>query len=199
MGRRVGALLLEFVEFSGNGLGVSLKAGGGVPVVFLECLGEAIAGRCQAAAYPPDGLVEGAAHGVHDLRVGVNRIQVMGGQGVEVELLAQVLEEVLLRPAREHGAGDLVQGHLWVRGYHGHLATVGETAPNLADGESVAQDDRLLGEVNGGSTGSGGSMDRHLKRAKIVLRPVLALEVLVPGDAGDAAPGQPLELMLSTE
>ena len=49
MGRRVGALLLEFVEFRGSGVGGSLKAGGGVLVVFLECLGEAIAGRCQAA------------------------------------------------------------------------------------------------------------------------------------------------------
>ena len=105
MGRCVGALLLEFVEFSGNGVGVSLKAGGGVPVVFLQCLGEAIAGRCQAAADLPDGLFEDAAHGVHDLCLGVKRSKVMGGQGVEVELLAHILEEVLLRPAREHGAG----------------------------------------------------------------------------------------------
>ena len=90
MGRCVGALLLEFVEFSGNGVGVSLKAGGGVPVAFLECLGEAIAGRCQAAADLPDGLVEDAAHGVHDLRVGIKRSKVMAGQGVEVELLAHI-------------------------------------------------------------------------------------------------------------
>ena len=36
-------------------------------------------------------------------------------------------------------------------------------------------------------------MDRYLKRVEVLLRPVLALEVLVPGDAGDAAPGQTLE------
>ena len=117
----------------------------------------------------------------------------MAGQGVEVELLAHILEEVLLRPAREHGAGNLDQGHLRVGGDHWHLATVGETAPDLADREPVAQDDRLLGEVNGGGTGSGGPMDRYLKGAEIVLRPVLTLEVLVPSDAGDAAPGQTLE------
>ena len=78
-------------------------------------------------------------------------------------------------------------------GDQGHLAPVGETAPNLADGEPVAQYDRLLGEVNSCGTGSSGSMDRYLKRAEVLLRPVLALEVLVPGNAGDAAPGQPLE------
>ena len=39
----------------------------------------------------PDGLFKGTAHGVDDLRVGVKRSKVMGGQGVEVELLAQVL------------------------------------------------------------------------------------------------------------
>ena len=117
----------------------------------------------------------------------------MAGQGVEVELLAHILEEVLLRPAREHGAGNLDQGHLRVGGDHWHLATVGETAPNLADREPVAQDDRLLGEVNGGGTGSSGPMDRYLKGAEILLRPVLALEVLVPSDAGDTAPGQTLE------
>ena len=131
MGRCVGTLLLELVKFRGKGVGGSLKAGGGVLVVFLQSLGETIVGRCQAAAHPPDGRFEGTAHGVHHLRVGVKRLQVMGGQRVEVELLAQVLEEVLLRPAREHGAGDLHQGHLWVGGDHWHLATVGETAPDL--------------------------------------------------------------------
>ena len=73
MGERVGTLLLELVKFRGKRVGVSVKAGGGVPVVFLEGLGETIAGRCQAAAYPSDGLFEGAAHGVHHLRVGVKR------------------------------------------------------------------------------------------------------------------------------
>ena len=132
MGRRVDALLLEHVQFSSKGLGVSCKAVGGVGVGFLLCRDETIADCCQTAANPPDGLFEGAAHGVHHLRVGVKRLQVMGGQSVEVELLAQVLEEVLLRPAREHGAGDLLQGHLWVGGDHRHLPTVGQTAESGA-------------------------------------------------------------------
>ena len=61
------------------------------------------------------------------------------------------LKKVLVRPAREPGAGDLVQGHLRVGGDHWHLATGGETAPDLADGEPVAQHPRFpVGEVNGG-------------------------------------------------
>ena len=163
-------------------------------MVFLEGLGETIAGRCQAAAYPPDGLFEGAAHGVHHLRVGVKRLQVMGGQRVEVELLAHILEEVLLRPAREHGAGNLDQGHLRVGGDHWHLATVGQTAPDLADREPVAQYYRFLGEVNGcRALVPAGPWISYFKGAEILLRPVLAREVLVPSDAGDAAPGQTLE------
>ena len=46
----------------------------------------------------------------------VKRLEVMAGQRVEVELLAQVPEEALRRPARGHGASDLPKGHLWVRG-----------------------------------------------------------------------------------
>ena len=46
----------------------------------------------------------------------VKRLKVMAGQRVEVELLAQVPEKALRRPARGHGASDLLQGHLCVRG-----------------------------------------------------------------------------------
>ena len=53
MGRGVGALVLEFVEFRGKRLGVSLNAGGGVSVVFQQGLGEAdcgpLPGGCVAA------------------------------------------------------------------------------------------------------------------------------------------------------
>ena len=54
MGEGVGTLLLELVEFRGQRVGVSRRAGGGVAVVLLEGLGETIAGRplpsgCEAA------------------------------------------------------------------------------------------------------------------------------------------------------
>ena len=95
VGRQAGTLLLEFVKLAGKRLGVSVKAGG-VAVGFQQGSGQAVAGRRQAAAHPPDGVFESAAHGIDHLRVGVKRLQVMGGQGVEVELFAQVLEKVLL-------------------------------------------------------------------------------------------------------
>ena len=47
----------------------------------------------------------------------------MGGQGVEVELLAQVLEEVLLRPARELGAAT------WSKGSCGWVVITGTWRP----------------------------------------------------------------------
>jgi len=94
MGGRVGVLLLELVKSCGQFLGVSLKARGAVPALFLAGLDEAVEGRCQAAAYPPDGLFEGAAHGVDHLCVGIKRLHVMGRQSVEVELLAQNLKKL---------------------------------------------------------------------------------------------------------
>ena len=63
----------------------------------------------------------------------------------------------------------------WVGGDHWHLATVGETAPDLADREPVAQYYRLLGEVNGCGTGSSGPMDQL---QEILLRPVLPCQVM---------------------
>ena len=115
--RAVGALLRELVKFGGKGVGVSLKAGGGVPVVFLQGFGEtrAVAKRLRMMVFSRAG-----ERGSRPARRG----QAAPGHGwaVEVELLAHYL----LRPAREHGAGNLDQGHLWV----GSDRTC-ETAPNL--------------------------------------------------------------------
>ena len=88
-------------------------------------------GPLPSGSYPPDGLFEGAAHGVHDLRVGVKRSQVMAGQGVEVELSRIYLKKFSC-DQRENMAPAT-----WTKGICGwvvitHLATVGETAPNLA-------------------------------------------------------------------
>ena len=71
-----------------------------------------------------------------------------------------------------------------------YLAGVVEAAPDLAHLEPAREHDPLLGEGDLGRAGVGRAGDRRFELAEIGLGPVLALEILVPGDDGDAPTGE---------
>ena len=74
----------------------------GLPLFALPGLagaGDASVHAGDAGAQPADDLLDFAADGVDYPCLGVGWLQDMGRRGIKVELLAHVLEEVLLRPS----------------------------------------------------------------------------------------------------
>lgn len=162
-------------------------------LLFPGRLGDAVAQAGKLVVETADRLVIGAPERVDDHGVRNERFVLMGRQGIEVELVSHVFEEVFLRPAREHGACGL--GHRLVRigGDEGHLTAAVEQAADLAHPEAVRQGHRLLGQPHGGAGDRCGPVNGNAHRAEVLDRPVFAAEVLVSGQAGDAAPRQPAE------
>ena len=65
----------------------------------LRCLCDPFVQAGEAGPGFADVLVQGAPGGIDDHGLGVERLQTLCGQRVKIELLAHVLEEVLLRPS----------------------------------------------------------------------------------------------------
>ncbi len=143
--------------------------------------------------HPVDDLLHGAVFRIDYPPVEVDRLQGVFQQGVQVELVAHVFEEVLLRPAREQGAGDL--GHRSVRmgGDQWHLPAVVHQAADLPHLGAAAQSQPPFGQTHGGPLGFRRAVDRHLAVGELLSGPIVALGVLVPGDAGDTLGGQAQE------
>ena len=112
---RVGRCCLSWSS-RGKRVGVSVKAGVGVPTrrVFLEGLGETIAGFVAKRLRTGLLVVRPArsARGSRTCASGSSRLQVMAGQGVEVELLAHI--RILTSAMAPDGQGHLrVGGEVW--------------------------------------------------------------------------------------
>lgn len=90
---------------------------------------------------------------------------------------------------RIHGAGEFRHRALEVGGDEGHLAAGVQQAPDLPDRDIRCEGDHFFGQPDGAGAGGGGSVDRHLNLLEVRLRPVLPLEVLVPGEHGNGATG----------
>src|SRR3990172_5073412 len=91
----------------------------------------------------PDLLVQDASLGVGHGASRVVRLDLVVGERVEQEFLAQVLEEVLLPPALEHAVGDLDVGEVPPTG--DHLGLV----PVLAQARDLPETQRALEEADG--------------------------------------------------
>ena len=100
-------------------------------------VGDVVAQAGKLVVEAADRLVIGAPERVDDHGVGSERLKLVGRQGVEGELLAHVLEEVFLRPAREHGACDLDHRFVRIGSDEGHLTAAVQQTADLAHPEAV--------------------------------------------------------------
>ena len=162
---RVAALLLERltlgVESVDPGLETSGGFGGLVRLGSPGQIGDPVAQGAEALPEAADISVDCAPERVDDAGFGILRLQAADHEGVEIELLAHIFEEVLLRPAGEQGAGDLLHGHAGVGGNERDLAAAFQQAADLADLGPLFQLHALLGEADGGAAGRARSMDRY--------------------------------------
>ena len=118
--RGVPALLLERLALGVESVALCLEAPGGFGGLArrgsLGQIGDPVAQGTEALPEALDIAVECAPERVYDAGLGILRLQAVDREGVEIELLAHIFEEVLLRPAGEQGAGDLLHGHAGVGG-----------------------------------------------------------------------------------
>ena len=184
MGGEAAAGCLEFVDFQ-------VQFGEFALALFALLRLSGSANACMHAAdageEPADILLDFTLDGVDDPRRGIDRLEGVDGGGIEVELLAHVLEEVLLRPPREQGAGDLRHGQVRMGGDQRRLRAAVEPSADLPHLEAIGQLDGPLREGGEGLADPDRTEHRHRDPMKRSLRPVLSVEGLVPGDDRDAA------------
>ena len=135
--RGVAALQLEGlapgVERVALGLELAGGFGGGGGRLSPGQIGDLVAQGAEALPEALDVAVECAPAGVDDAGFGILHLEAVDREGIEIELLAHVFEEVLLRPSREQGAGYLLHGHAEVGCDQRHLAAIVQQAADLAD------------------------------------------------------------------
>ncbi len=155
--------------------------------------GLAIAQGAELAAQPAEFAVLLPPGGIDDPGLRVVGGQTLYRQAVESELFPHVLEEVLLRPAREQRAGGLLAGQGEVGGDQGELPTIVQQPADLAHLGTLRQAHPLLGQAHLERARAPGSVQGQPGGPEVGLRPVGTPEVLVPGQHGDAPAGEPPE------